>query len=122
VSPTIKSKDELNTVVSRAPSIRTFHVFFSFSWALSTRPRRVSVPLTPTRVPLVIFFGWDICNMARSQPIELKLGQALRVCSHLDSLGSCGARATGSKDCGPNEWVGKIGTFRPPQGPNRPPD
>ena len=28
-------------------------------------------------------------------------------CSHLDGLGSCGARATGSKDCGPNWWVGK---------------
>ena len=52
--------------------------------------------------------------MARSQPIELKLGQALSSCSHLDGLGSFGARATGSKDYGLNWWVGKIGTFRPP--------
>jgi len=49
--------------------------------------------------------------------LSSKLGQALSSCSHLDGLGSCGARATGSKDCGPNWWVGKIGTFRPPRVP-----
>jgi hypothetical protein len=90
-----------------------------------TPPRAQSACRCPWRRRAFPWKSWvacSYCNMARSQQIELKLGQALRVCSHLDGLGSCGARATGSKDCGPNWWVGKIGTFRPPWGPFRPTD